>query len=81
MLKASDADSAADYITFNITVPPEAGEIQKRRKWERSGWRVDTFQQSDLYQVFIRFVVILPDFKAQNSIKIPLVFFGNRHSI
>nr|XP_018668634.1 FRAS1-related extracellular matrix protein 1 isoform X2 [Ciona intestinalis] len=53
MLEAHDADSSADYIKFNITKLPSAGEIQKRRKWERAGWFVDKFQQSDLYQGLI----------------------------
>jgi len=51
MLEASDADTVADYVTFNITVPPRAGEIQKRRAWERVGWAVNSFQQLDLYKV------------------------------
>lgn len=51
MLEASDADTASDYITFNITTPPRAGEVQKKRKWERAGYSVNHFLQSDLYQV------------------------------
>ena len=51
MLEASDADTAPDYIVFNITSPPRAGEVQKKRKLERAGWSVHQFQQSDLYQV------------------------------
>ncbi|XP_076812238.1 FRAS1-related extracellular matrix protein 1-like isoform X1 [Clavelina lepadiformis] len=53
MLEASDADSSADFIQFNITTPPRAGEVQKKRKWERAGWSVGNFQQSDLYQGLI----------------------------
>lgn len=30
MLRASDMDSSDDYIFFNITKPPEAGEIMKK---------------------------------------------------
>ena len=51
MLEASDADSVADYVVFNITTPPRAGEVQKKRRWERAGWLVNKFQQSDLYKV------------------------------
>ena len=55
MLEASDADTAPDYVTFNITSPPRAGEVQKRRAWERAGWAVDSFQQLDLYKVVFQF--------------------------
>lgn len=30
MLQASDMDSSDDYIVFNITKPPQAGEIMKK---------------------------------------------------
>uniref|UniRef100_H2YA41 C-type lectin domain-containing protein n=1 Tax=Ciona savignyi TaxID=51511 RepID=H2YA41_CIOSA len=53
MLEAHDADSSADYIKFNITKLPVAGEVQKRRNWERAGWAVNKFQQSDLYKGLI----------------------------
>jgi len=51
MLEASDADSSPDYIRFNITRAPRAGQVQKKRNWERVGWRVDSFEQKDLYKV------------------------------
>ena len=51
LLEASDLDSDAAFITFNITRPPVAGEVQKKRDWETVGWRIDQFPQSDLFQV------------------------------
>ncbi|XP_036095286.1 FRAS1-related extracellular matrix protein 1 isoform X2 [Rousettus aegyptiacus] len=47
MLRASDMDSSDDYIFFNITKPPQAGEIMK--KPGLIGYPVHGFLQRDLF--------------------------------
>ncbi|XP_077981131.1 FRAS1-related extracellular matrix protein 1-like [Glandiceps talaboti] len=53
MLHASDADSSDDYITFQITKPPIAGEILKKYSWQSYGYPVNKFTQKDLFQGLI----------------------------
>ena len=59
LLEASDLDSDPAFITFNITRPPMAGEVQKKRGWEKVGWSVDSFVQSDLFQVRLQYFFLL----------------------
>ncbi|XP_077004270.1 FRAS1-related extracellular matrix protein 1 isoform X3 [Tamandua tetradactyla] len=53
MLRASDMDSSDDYIFFNITKPPEAGEIMKKPGPGRIGYPVPGFLQRDLFNGII----------------------------
>ncbi|XP_013371842.1 PREDICTED: FRAS1-related extracellular matrix protein 1 isoform X2 [Chinchilla lanigera] len=48
MLRASDMDSSDDYIFFNITKPPQAGEIMKKPGPGLIGYSVPGFLQRDL---------------------------------
>ncbi|KAM6183307.1 FRAS1-related extracellular matrix protein 1 isoform 2-T2 [Erethizon dorsatum] len=48
MLRASDMDSSDDYIFFNITKPPQAGEIMKKPGPGLIGYPVPGFLQRDL---------------------------------
>ncbi|KAM5299128.1 FRAS1-related extracellular matrix protein 1 [Ctenodactylus gundi] len=48
MLRASDMDSSDDYIFFNITKPPQAGEIMKKPGPRLIGYPVPGFLQRDL---------------------------------
>ncbi|XP_012925197.1 FRAS1-related extracellular matrix protein 1 isoform X2 [Heterocephalus glaber] len=48
MLRASDMDSSDDYIFFNITRPPKAGEIMKKPGPGLIGYPVPGFLQRDL---------------------------------
>ncbi|XP_063107425.1 FRAS1-related extracellular matrix protein 1 isoform X3 [Cavia porcellus] len=48
MLRASDMDSSDDYIFFNITKPPRAGEIMKKPGPGLIGYPVPGFLQRDL---------------------------------
>ncbi|KAI4900130.1 hypothetical protein NFI96_005432 [Prochilodus magdalenae] len=48
ILQASDMDSSDDYIMFNITRPPQAGEIMKM-----PGYPVTRFLQKDLFHSII----------------------------
>ncbi|XP_023571612.1 FRAS1-related extracellular matrix protein 1 isoform X2 [Octodon degus] len=49
MLRASDVDSSDDYIFFNITKPPQAGEIMKKPGPGLIGYPVPGFLQRDLF--------------------------------
>uniref|UniRef100_H2ZSC5 FRAS1 related extracellular matrix 1 n=1 Tax=Latimeria chalumnae TaxID=7897 RepID=H2ZSC5_LATCH len=53
MLQASDMDSSDDYILFNITKPPQAGEIVKQPGPELIGYPVTSFLQRDLFNAII----------------------------
>ncbi|XP_070794695.1 FRAS1-related extracellular matrix protein 1 [Pituophis catenifer annectens] len=53
MLQASDMDSSDDYILFNITRSPEAGEIMKKPKTDFIGYPVTKFLQKDLFNGII----------------------------
>ncbi|NXG34434.1 FREM1 protein, partial [Dromaius novaehollandiae] len=53
MLQASDMDSSDDYILFNITKPPHAGEIMKKPGPNLIGYPVTTFLQRDLFNGII----------------------------
>ncbi|XP_033613538.1 FRAS1-related extracellular matrix protein 1 [Fukomys damarensis] len=48
MLRAADMDSSDDYIFFNITRPPQAGEIMKKPGPGLIGYPVPGFLQRDL---------------------------------
>lgn len=51
ILEALDEDSSSDFVKFNITNPPKAGMIQKRRQGDSTGWNVHQFEQQDLNKV------------------------------
>ncbi|XP_032979789.1 FRAS1-related extracellular matrix protein 1 isoform X4 [Rhinolophus ferrumequinum] len=53
MLRASDIDSSDDYIFFNITKPPQAGEIMKKPGPGLIGYPVPGFFQRDLFNGII----------------------------
>ncbi|KAM8803175.1 FRAS1-related extracellular matrix protein 1 isoform 2-T2 [Rhynchonycteris naso] len=53
MLRASDMDSSDDYIFFNITIPPQAGEIMKQPGQGLIGYPVPGFLQRDLFNGII----------------------------
>ncbi|NWI59313.1 FREM1 protein, partial [Calyptomena viridis] len=53
MLQASDMDSSDDYILFNITKPPKAGEIMKKPGPNLIGYSVKSFLQRDLFNGII----------------------------
>ncbi|NWU97249.1 FREM1 protein, partial [Upupa epops] len=53
MLHASDMDSSDDYILFNITKPPQAGEIMKKPGPNLIGYSVSSFLQMDLFNGII----------------------------
>ncbi|XP_029140355.1 FRAS1-related extracellular matrix protein 1 [Protobothrops mucrosquamatus] len=53
MLHASDMDSSDDYILFNITRSPQAGEIMKKPKTDFLGYPVTKFLQKDLFNGII----------------------------
>ncbi|XP_002915978.2 FRAS1-related extracellular matrix protein 1 isoform X13 [Ailuropoda melanoleuca] len=53
MLRASDMDSSDDYIFFNITKPPQAGEIMKKPGPGLIGYAVPGFLQRDLFNSII----------------------------
>ncbi|XP_036116823.1 FRAS1-related extracellular matrix protein 1 [Molossus molossus] len=53
MLRASDMDSSDDYIFFNITRPPQAGEIMKKPGPGLIGYPVPGFLQRDLFNGII----------------------------
>ncbi|XP_010294379.1 PREDICTED: FRAS1-related extracellular matrix protein 1, partial [Phaethon lepturus] len=53
MLHASDMDSSDDYILFNITKPPKAGEIMKKPGPNLIGYSVSSFLQRDLFNGII----------------------------
>uniref|UniRef100_A0A8D0WFJ8 FRAS1-related extracellular matrix protein 1 n=1 Tax=Sus scrofa TaxID=9823 RepID=A0A8D0WFJ8_PIG len=53
MLRASDMDSSDDYVFFNITKPPQAGEIVKKPAPGLIGYPVPGFLQKDLFNGII----------------------------
>ncbi|XP_058157866.1 FRAS1-related extracellular matrix protein 1 [Dasypus novemcinctus] len=53
MLRASDMDSSDEYIFFNITTPPRAGEIMKKPGPGLIGYPVPGFLQRDLFNGII----------------------------
>ncbi|KAM8984627.1 FRAS1-related extracellular matrix protein 1 [Ara ararauna] len=53
MLHASDMDSSDDYILFNITKPPQAGEIMKKPGPNLIGYSVSSFLQRDIFNGII----------------------------
>nr|XP_048308953.1 FRAS1-related extracellular matrix protein 1 isoform X1 [Myodes glareolus]XP_048308954.1 FRAS1-related extracellular matrix protein 1 isoform X1 [Myodes glareolus] len=53
MLRASDVDSSDDYIFFNITRFPQAGEIMKKPGPGLVGYPVPGFLQRDLFSGII----------------------------
>ncbi|XP_035311262.1 FRAS1-related extracellular matrix protein 1-like isoform X1 [Cricetulus griseus] len=53
MLRASDMDSSDDYIFFNITKFPQAGEIMKKPGPGLIGYPVPGFLQRDLFNGII----------------------------
>ncbi|XP_032156062.1 FRAS1-related extracellular matrix protein 1 isoform X11 [Sapajus apella] len=53
MLRASDVDASDDYIFFNITKPPQAGEIMKKPGPGLIGYPVPGFLQRDLFNGII----------------------------
>ncbi|XP_039996233.1 FRAS1-related extracellular matrix protein 1a isoform X2 [Xiphias gladius] len=84
-LQASDMDSSDDYILFNITRPPQAGEIMKIPGPGLTGYPVSHFLQKDLSQsmVYYRhlgnevfddsFEVVLSDFHDPPNLSEPQV--------
>uniref|UniRef100_A0A672V9V1 FRAS1-related extracellular matrix protein 1 n=1 Tax=Strigops habroptila TaxID=2489341 RepID=A0A672V9V1_STRHB len=53
MLHASDMESSDDYILFNITKPPQAGEIMKKPGPNLIGYSVSSFLQRDIFNGII----------------------------
>ncbi|XP_073331288.1 FRAS1-related extracellular matrix protein 1a [Pagrus major] len=53
ILQASDMDSSDDYILFNITRPPQAGEVMKIPGPGLTGYPVRHFLQKDLSQSMV----------------------------
>ncbi|XP_033962126.1 FRAS1-related extracellular matrix protein 1a [Pseudochaenichthys georgianus] len=84
-LQASDMDSSDDYILFNITRPPQAGEVMKMPPTGLTGYPVSHFLQKDLSQsmVYYRhlgnevfddsFEVVLSDFHDPPNLSEPQV--------
>ncbi|XP_070785815.1 FRAS1-related extracellular matrix protein 1a isoform X3 [Enoplosus armatus] len=84
-LQASDMDSSDDYILFNITRPPQAGEVVKIPGTGLTGYPVSHFLQKDLSQsmVYYRhlgnevfddsFEVVLSDFHDPPNLSEPQV--------
>nr|XP_046236498.1 FRAS1-related extracellular matrix protein 1a isoform X2 [Scatophagus argus] len=52
-LQASDMDSSDDYVLFNITRPPQAGEVMKIPGPGLTGYPVRHFLQKDLSQSMV----------------------------
>uniref|UniRef100_A0A667YH99 FRAS1-related extracellular matrix protein 1 n=1 Tax=Myripristis murdjan TaxID=586833 RepID=A0A667YH99_9TELE len=85
ILQASDMDSSDDYILFNITRPPQAGEVMKIPGPGLTGYPVSHFLQRDLFHsvVFYRhlgnevfddsFEVVLSDFHDPPNLSEPQV--------
>ncbi|XP_016405558.1 FRAS1-related extracellular matrix protein 1a [Sinocyclocheilus rhinocerous] len=85
MLQACDLDSSDDYIMFNITRPPEAGEIMKMPGPGITGYSVIRFLQKDLFHSIIyyrhsgaevfddSFEVVLSDFHDPPNLSEPQV--------
>ncbi|XP_069889249.1 FRAS1-related extracellular matrix protein 1 isoform X1 [Dipodomys merriami] len=55
MLRASDMDSSDDYIFYNITKLPQAGEIMKKPGPGLIGYPVQGFLQRDLFNGIISY--------------------------
>ncbi|CAL1590665.1 unnamed protein product [Knipowitschia caucasica] len=84
-LQAADMDSSHDYILFNITRAPQAGEVLKRPGAGLTGYAVNHFLQKDLSQslVYYRhlghdvfddsFEVVLSDFHDPPNLSEPQV--------
>ncbi|XP_034532908.1 FRAS1-related extracellular matrix protein 1a [Notolabrus celidotus] len=84
-LQASDMDSSDDYILYNITRPPQAGEVMKMPGPGLTGYPVGHFLQRDLSQsmVYYRhlgnevfddsFEVVLSDFHDPPNLSEPQV--------
>ncbi|XP_074518325.1 FRAS1-related extracellular matrix protein 1a isoform X2 [Halichoeres trimaculatus] len=84
-LQASDMDSSDDYILFNITRPPQAGEVMKIPGPGLTGYPISHFLQKDLSQsmVYYRhmgnevfddsFEVVLSDFHDPPNLSEPQV--------
>uniref|UniRef100_A0A671UFE7 FRAS1-related extracellular matrix protein 1 n=1 Tax=Sparus aurata TaxID=8175 RepID=A0A671UFE7_SPAAU len=53
VLQAADMDSSDDYILFNITRPPQAGEVMKIPGPGLTGYPVRHFLQKDLSQSMV----------------------------
>ncbi|TSL34592.1 FRAS1-related extracellular matrix protein 1 [Bagarius yarrelli] len=85
ILQASDMDSSDDYIMFNITKPPQAGEIMKLPGPGITGYPVMRFLQKDLFHSIIyyrhfgtevfddSFEVVLSDFHDPPNLSEPQV--------
>ncbi|KAM9400758.1 FRAS1-related extracellular matrix protein 1a isoform 1-T2 [Salvelinus alpinus] len=85
ILQASDMDSSDDYILFNITRPPQAGELMKIPGPGLTGYPVSRFLQKDLFHsvVYYRhlgnevfddsFEVVLSDFHDPPNLSEPQV--------
>ncbi|GAA6214780.1 FRAS1-related extracellular matrix protein 1-like [Lates japonicus] len=84
-LQASDLDSSDDYILFNITRPPQAGEVMKIPGPGLTGYPVSHFLQRDLSQSMLyyrhlgnevfddSFEVVLSDFHDPPNLSQPQV--------
>uniref|UniRef100_A0A6Q2ZAF0 C-type lectin domain-containing protein n=1 Tax=Esox lucius TaxID=8010 RepID=A0A6Q2ZAF0_ESOLU len=85
VLQASDMDSSDDYILFNVTRPPQAGELMKIPGPGLTGYPVSRFLQKDLFHsvVYYRhlgnevfddsFEVVLSDFHDPPNLSEPQV--------
>ncbi|XP_028850587.1 FRAS1-related extracellular matrix protein 1 isoform X2 [Denticeps clupeoides] len=85
ILQASDMDSSDDYILFNITRPPQAGEIMKIPGPGIAGYPVRRFLQKDLFHSIIyyrhlgnevfddSFEVVLSDFHDPPNLSDPQI--------
>ncbi|XP_051505500.1 FRAS1-related extracellular matrix protein 1-like isoform X1 [Myxocyprinus asiaticus] len=85
ILQACDMDSNDDYIMFNITRPPQAGEIMKMPGPGITGYPVTRFLQKDLFHSIIyyshsgnevfddSFEVVLSDFHDPPNLSDPQV--------
>uniref|UniRef100_A0A8C1D6Q4 FRAS1-related extracellular matrix protein 1 n=1 Tax=Cyprinus carpio carpio TaxID=630221 RepID=A0A8C1D6Q4_CYPCA len=85
ILQACDMDSSDDYIMFNITRPPQAGEIMKMPGPGITGYPVTRFLQKDLFHSIIyyrhsgsevfddSFEVVLSDFHDPPNLSEPQV--------
>ncbi|XP_065144972.1 FRAS1-related extracellular matrix protein 1a [Paramisgurnus dabryanus] len=85
ILQACDMDSSDEYIMFNITRPPQAGEIMKMPGPGITGYPVARFLQKDLFHSIIyyrhsghevfedSFEVVLSDFHDPPNLSEPQV--------
>uniref|UniRef100_A0A8C1Q760 Fras1 related extracellular matrix 1a n=1 Tax=Cyprinus carpio TaxID=7962 RepID=A0A8C1Q760_CYPCA len=85
ILQACDLDSSDDYIMFNITRPPQAGDIMKMPGPGITGYPVTRFLQKDLFHSIIyyrhsggevfedSFEVVLSDFHDPPNLSEPQV--------